>query len=141
MTGNSFEKLCDVVARLRAPDGCPWDREQTNASLLPALIEEAYEVVGAVRSGDDRNLREELGDVILLAVMHAQIAEEGGRFNIRESLQEVTEKLVRRHPHVFGQSDVRDAEGVVKQWEAIKHEEKKTAALIIWPICQRHCPL
>ncbi len=122
---DSFARLCEVVARLRAPDGCPWDREQTNETLLPALIEEAYEVVGAVRARDDVNLREELGDLMLLAVMHAQIAEEGGRFNIHEALHDVTEKLVRRHPHVFGESDVRDADGVVKQWEAIKHEEKK----------------
>jgi len=122
---DSFARLCEVVARLRAPDGCPWDREQTNETLLPALIEEAYEVVGAVRARDDVNLREELGDLMLLAVMHAQIAEEGGRFSIQDALHDVTEKLVRRHPHVFGQSDVGDADGVVKQWEAIKHEEKK----------------
>lgn len=88
------------------------------------MIEEAYEVAGAVRAGDDQNLREELGDLILLTVMHAQIAEEAGRFNIREVLQEVTAKLIRRHPHVFGQSGVRDTDGVVKQWEAIKREEK-----------------
>jgi MazG family protein len=125
MTENRFAKLCHIVAQLRAPNGCPWDREQTNESLLPGLIEEAYEVAGAVRARDDRNLREELGDLILLAVMHAQIAEEEGRFNIGEVLQEVTEKLVRRHPHVFGESAVRDTDGVVKQWEAIKREEKE----------------
>ena len=122
---STFNRLCQIVAQLRAPDGCPWDREQTNETLLPGLIEEAYEVAGAVRAGDDRNLREELGDLILLAVMHAQIAEEAGRFNIGEVLAEVTEKLVRRHPHVFGQSAVRDTAGVVKQWEAIKREEKE----------------
>ena len=119
-----FQRLCEIVARLRAPDGCPWDREQTNATLLPGLIEEAYEVVGAVRSGDDPNLREELGDLILLAVMHTQIAQESGRFNIAEVLENVGSKLVRRHPHVFGSSGVRDTDGVVKQWEAIKREEK-----------------
>lgn len=122
-----FQRLCEIVAKLRAPDGCPWDREQTNATLLPGLIEEAYEVAGAVRAGDNQNLREELGDLILLTVMHAQIAEEAGRFSIREVLQEVTEKLIRRHPHVFGQSGVRDTDGVVKQWEAIKREEKNDA--------------
>jgi MazG family protein len=116
--------LCEIVAKLRAPDGCPWDREQTNETLLPGLIEEAYEVAGAVRANDDRNLREELGDLILLAVMHAQIAEEAGRFNIGEVLEDVAAKLVRRHPHVFGESGVRDTDGVVKQWEAIKREEK-----------------
>jgi len=120
----AFEKLRDIVAKLRAPEGCPWDREQTNETLLPGLIEEAYEVAGAVRAGDDQNLREELGDLILLAVMHSQIAEENGRFNIAEVLEDVTAKLIRRHPHVFGESGVRDTDGVVKQWEAIKREEK-----------------
>ena len=112
------------MAKLRAPGGCPWDREQTNETLLPPLIEEAYEAAGAIRAKDDANLREELGDVILLAVMHAEIANETGRFNIEEILEEVTAKLIRRHPHVFAKSEVNDAEGVVKQWEAIKHQEK-----------------
>jgi len=122
-----FQQLCDIVAKLRAPDGCPWDREQTNETLLPGLIEEAYEVAGAVRARDDQNLREELGDLILLAVMHAQIAEENDRFNIAAVLEDVTAKLIRRHPHVFGSSGVRDTDGVVKQWEAIKREEKNEA--------------
>ena len=121
---HAFAKLCEIVAKLRAPGGCPWDREQTNETLLPPLIEEAYEVAGAVHARDDANLREELGDVILLAVMHAEIANEAGRFKIEEILEEVTAKLIRRHPHVFAQSEVKDAAGVVKQWEAIKHEEK-----------------
>jgi MazG family protein len=124
---STFNQLCDIVAKLRAPDGCPWDREQTNETLLPGLIEEAYEVAGAVRAKDDQNLREELGDLILLAVMHAQIAEENDRFNISAVLEDVTAKLIRRHPHVFGSSGVRDTDGVVKQWEAIKREEKKEA--------------
>ena len=121
---SAFAKLCDVVAQLRAPDGCPWDREQTNASLLPGLIEETYEVVGAVRAGDDPNFREELGDLLLLVVMHAQIAAEAGRFEIGEVAREVTEKLIRRHPHVFASSDAHDTSAVLKQWEAIKREEK-----------------
>ncbi|HEV2803805.1 MAG TPA: nucleoside triphosphate pyrophosphohydrolase [Chthoniobacterales bacterium] len=120
----SFAKLCEIVAKLRAPGGCPWDREQTNETLLPPLLEEAYEAASAIRAGDDANLREELGDVVLLAVMHAEIARETRRFDIDEVLQEVTAKLIRRHPHVFARSEVNDAEGVVKQWEAIKHEEK-----------------
>jgi len=124
----SFAKLCEIVARLRAPGGCPWDREQTNESLLPPLIEEAYEVAGAIRARDDANLREELGDLILLALMHSEIANETGRFDIDQVLEEVTAKLIRRHPHVFARSEVKDAEGVVKQWEAIKHEEKKGGA-------------
>ena len=119
-----FAKLCEIVAKLRAPGGCPWDLEQTNELLLPPLIEEAYEAAGAIRAKDDANLREELGDVILLAVMHAEIANETRRFKIEEVLEEVTAKLIRRHPHVFARSEVKDAEAVVKQWEAIKHEEK-----------------
>lgn len=120
----NFAKLCAIVAKLRAPGGCPWDREQTNESLLPGLIEEAYEVAGAVRAHNDQNLREELGDLILLAVMHSEIAREEGRFDIDAVLGEVTEKLIRRHPHVFGSSDVHDTDGVIKQWEAIKQDEK-----------------
>ncbi|MGI9115536.1 MAG: nucleoside triphosphate pyrophosphohydrolase [Chthoniobacterales bacterium] len=108
-----------------AADGCPWDREQTNASLVPPLIEEAYEVAGAVRANDDANLREELGDLLLLIVMQAQIAAEEKRFKIEDVAREIGEKLVRRHPHVFGEKKVRGSEAVVRQWEAIKREEKK----------------
>ena len=120
-----FAQLCEIVAKLRAPGGCPWDREQTHESLLPALIEEAYEVAEAARAKDDAHFREELGDLLLLVVMHAEIAREAGRFNIEQVLREVSEKLVRRHPHVFGASDARDSGAVLKQWEAIKREEKK----------------
>ena len=120
-----FAKLCEIVATLRAPGGCPWDREQTHESLLPALIEEAYEVTEAARAKNDAHFREELGDLLLLVVMHAEIAQESGRFDIDNVLQEISEKLVRRHPHVFGTSDARDSGAVLKQWEAIKREEKK----------------
>jgi MazG family protein len=123
---SEFEKLCEIVAQLRAPGGCPWDREQTHESLLPALIEEAYEVAGAVRADDKANFREELGDLLLLIVMHAEIAGETGVFKIDNVIQDVTEKLIRRHPHVFGKSDARDAGAVLKQWEAIKRDEKKS---------------
>ena len=126
MAEATFERLCEIVAQLRAPGGCPWDREQTHESLLPALIEEAYEVAGAVRAKDDANFREELGDLLLLIVMHAEIAGEAGRFKIDNVIGEVSEKLIRRHPHVFGESDARDSGAVLKQWERIKHEEKKT---------------
>jgi nucleoside triphosphate diphosphatase len=119
-----FEKLCEIVAKLRAPGGCPWDREQTHESLLPALIEEAYEVAGAVRAKDSANFREELGDLLLLIVMHAEIASESDRFDINGVLKDVTEKLIRRHPHVFGRSDARDSGAVLKQWESIKRAEK-----------------
>jgi len=121
---DDFAKLCDIVAKLRAPDGCPWDREQTNQSLLPALIEEAYETAEAARAQDDAHFREELGDLLLLVVMHAQIARETGRFDIEEVIEHVSDKLIRRHPHVFGTSEARDAGAVLKQWEAIKREEK-----------------
>src|SRR5215469_12965874 len=123
---DKFAKLCDIVAKLRAPDGCPWDREQTNESLLPALIEEAYEVAEAARTHNDAHFREELGDLLLLIVMHAQIARETGRFDVNAVIRDVSDKLVRRHPHVFGTSDARDSGAVLKQWEAIKREEKKT---------------
>ena len=119
-----FEKLREVVAQLRAPGGCPWDREQTNASLIPKLVEEVYEAVAAVRNRDDANFSEELGDVLLLVLMHAEIAREENRFNIDEVIESVTAKLIRRHPHVFGTSEVRDSAGVVRQWDAIKLEEK-----------------
>ena len=120
-----FEKLCEIVAKLRAPGGCPWDREQTNESLLPATIEEAYEVAEAVKN--EAHFREELGDLLLLVVMHAEIAREAGQFNIDNVIVEITNKLIRRHPHVFGESDACDAGAVLKQWEAIKHAEKKDA--------------
>ena len=125
----TFDSLCEIVAQLRAPGGCPWDREQTHESLLPALIEEAYEVAGAVRANDTANFREELGDLLLLIVMNAEISREAGLFNIDNVIHEVTDKLVRRHPHVFGKSDVRDSGAVLKQWEAIKRDEKKDAVV------------
>ena len=121
----SFDRLCEIVARLRAPGGCPWDREQTHLSILPQLIEEAYEVVEAARSGNVPHFREELGDLLLHVVMHAEIAREAGDFNIEDVTAEIIEKLIRRHPHVFGESDARDTGAVLKQWEAIKHAEKK----------------
>ena len=125
-SSDHFAKLCEIVAKLRAPGGCPWDREQTHESLLPATIEEAYEVAEAARAGADAHFREELGDLLLLVVMHAEIAREANRFNIDNVIAEVTEKLIRRHPHVFGESNARDSGAVLKQWEAIKREEKKS---------------
>src|SRR6266571_5217875 len=122
---STFNKLCKIVAKLRGPGGCPWDREQTHESLLPATIEEAYEVAEAARAKNDAHFREELGDLLLLVVMHAEIAREAGGFNIDNVLQEISDKLIRRHPHVFGASDARDSGAVLKQWEAIKREEKK----------------
>src|SRR5437762_280906 len=122
----NFGKLCEIVAKLRGPGGCPWDREQTHESLLPALIEEAYEVTEAAHEKNDAHFRAELGDLLLLVVMHAEIATETDRFNIDDVVRDISEKLIRRHPHVFGTSDARDSGAVLKQWEAIKRDEKKT---------------
>ncbi len=116
-------RLCRIVTRLRAPEGCPWDREQTNRSLVPPLLEEAYEVAGAIRAADDANLREELGDLLLLIVMHAQIASEEGRFDLAHVADEVAEKLIRRHPHVFGDIAVSGSAEVLRNWDAIKQQE------------------
>src|SRR5438067_3945473 len=112
---NNFARLCEIVAKLRAPGGCPWDREQTNESLLPATIEEAYEVAEAARAKNEAHFREELGDLLLLVVMHAEISREAGRFKIDNVIAEVSEKLIRRHPHVFGQSNAKDSAAVLKQ--------------------------
>ena len=123
---NHFARLCEIVAQLRAPGGCPWDREQTHQSLVPGLLEEVYEVAEAIRTNDDANLREELGDLLLQVVMHAQIASEEGRFAIEEVAQEIGDKLIRRHPHVFGESEARDTGTVLRQWDAIKRAERKS---------------
>jgi MazG family protein len=126
-SNDSFQRLCEIVAQLRAPGGCPWDREQTHQSLVPGLLEEAYEVAEAIRANDDENLREELGDLLLQVVMHAQIANENGRFTIADVSREVADKLVRRHPHVFGASEARDTGAVLQQWDAIKRAEKNSS--------------
>src|SRR5260370_9261742 len=117
-----FQKLCDIVAKLRAPGGCPWDREQTHESLLAAVIEEAYEVTEAARTKDDAHFCEELGDLLLLVVMHAEIASEAGRFNIDEIIRDISNKLIRRHPHVFGTTDASDSGAVLEHWEWVKRE-------------------
>lgn len=126
--GEWFEKLAAVQARLRAPDGCPWDREQTHASLRTYLIEEAYEVLEAMESGDDAKFAEEMGDLLLQIVFHSQIAKEEGRFNVADVIREVHDKMVRRHPHVFGEKRAKDSAEVLKKWEQIKKEERSAAA-------------
>src|SRR5207249_11915727 len=113
----NFRQLCEIVAKLRAPGGCPWDREQTHESLLPALIEEAYEVAGAVRANDGANFREELGDLLLLIVMHAEIASESDRFDIDGVLKDVTKKLSRRHPQDLGNSEEHEGDVVQRTQE------------------------
>lgn len=126
--GEWFEKLAAVQARLRAPDGCPWDREQTHATLRTYLIEEAYEVLEALESGDDAKFAEEMGDLLLQIVFHSRIAEEEGRFTVSDVIREVHDKMVRRHPHVFGEKRAKDAAEVLKNWEQLKKEERKAAS-------------
>ena len=120
----SFEAFQEIIARLRAPDGCPWDREQTHLSLRPFLLEEAYEALDALDRGDTIDLQEELGDLLLQIVLHAQIAAEVGDFNIHHVLDGIGAKLIRRHPHVFSEMVVEDVSGVTRNWEAIKAEER-----------------
>lgn len=123
-----FEEFQKIIARLRAKDGCPWDREQTHTSLKPACIEEAAEVVCGINifeeTGNADNLKEELGDLLLQVVMHAQIAEEEGLFTMDDIIQTVSEKMVRRHPHVFGEITVSNSGEVLANWEDIKKQEK-----------------
>ena len=122
------EQLLRIMARLRAPDGCPWDREQTHASLRQSVIEEAYEVAAAINSGDDANLSEELGDLLLQVVFHSQMASEEGRFAFDDCVRSIVEKLVRRHPHVFGSENAADSAEVLTRWEEIKRAEKGNTA-------------
>jgi len=119
-----IQKLVDLVARLRSNKGCPWDREQTRETLKPMLIEEAYEVLDALDSPDPQELSEELGDLLFQVVFHAQIAREKGEFDLGDVIDRLHEKMIRRHPHVFGNVDLRTAEDVLKNWEDIKADEK-----------------
>src|SRR3954463_27015 len=114
-----WDQLRELVAKLRGPGGCPWDREQTHASLRGGLLEEAYEVVAAIDSADDANLCEELGDLLLQVVFHAQLGAEEGRFDFDAVAGGISEKLVRRHPHVFGNAECADSADVLKKWEEI----------------------
>jgi len=125
--GEWFERLVALQARLRAPNGCPWDREQTHATLRTYLIEEAYEVLDAMKSGDDAKFANEMGDLLLQVVFHSQIATEEGRFTVADVIREVHEKMVRRHPHVFGEKRAKDAAEVLRNWEQIKAQERAGA--------------
>lgn len=121
-----IEAIFEVVARLRAPGGCPWDREQTHESLRPYLLEETYELLEAIDSGDDSKMMEELGDVLLQVAMHAEIADQEGRFDAAKVSEAVAAKMVARHPHVFGTTSVADADEVLRNWEHQKlHEARK----------------
>ena len=120
-----IQAIFEVVARLRAPDGCPWDREQTHESLRPYLLEETYELLEAIDAGDDAKIKEELGDLLLQVAMHAEIAAEEGRFNAAEVSEAVAAKMVKRHPHVFGTTSVANADEVLRNWEHQKAHEAR----------------
>ncbi len=123
--GTSFESFQEIIAHLRAPDGCPWDREQTHQSLRPHLLEETYEVLSALDSQDPRSLCEELGDLLLQVVLHTQVATDEGTFSMPDVIYGIYTKLVRRHPHVFGNVDLADAESVLRNWEHLKAAERE----------------
>jgi tetrapyrrole methylase family protein / MazG family protein len=123
---SSFHELVEIVDRLLGPGGCPWDREQTHESLKKYLLEEAYEVLDAIDSGDPERLREELGDLLLQPIMHGQMAKIEGLFDSYDIAAGISEKLIRRHPHVFGDASVENSEEVLRNWDVIKKAEKKT---------------
>jgi tetrapyrrole methylase family protein/MazG family protein len=125
----TFEQLVQIMEKLRGPDGCPWDREQTHDSLKPYLLEEVYEVLDALDKNDDNALKEELGDLLLQIIFHAQIAKEESRFTISEVLETIVQKLIRRHPHVFGQMEIKTAEEQRVHWEKLKKKEGKQSVL------------
>src|SRR6188474_3699847 len=130
--GSSFERLVEIIRRLRAPDGCPWDREQTPASLRPFVLEETYEVLEAIESGSPAHLCEELGDFLFEAVFLAQISDERGEFTIADAIDAICDKLVRRHPHVFARAegDPSLTSGqVIEKWETLKARERAAAGL------------
>ncbi len=119
-----YAGLRAIVAKLRAPDGCPWDREQTHESLRPYLIEEAFEVVGALDANDIEAMPEEMGDLLFQILLHTQLAEEAGEFTMTDVMRGLADKLVRRHPHVFGERQLETADEVVTQWDELKREER-----------------
>lgn len=125
MAKYSFEEFMDIIRKLRSEEGCPWDREQTHESLKSCLIEESYETLEAIDNKDDDNLCEELGDILLQVALHSVIAEEAKEFSVDDVISGEAEKMIRRHPHVFGDAKVENSEGVLKNWEEIKRKEKK----------------
>lgn len=124
MSYKNLEELISIIEKLRAPNGCPWDREQTHYSLRPNMIEEAYEAVDAIDENDMPHLKEELGDVLLQVVLHSQIAKEEGAFDIEDVARELNEKLIHRHPHVFGNAKINNSQDVLNAWDKLKAEEK-----------------
>ena len=128
---NKFDTLVDIIARLRAPDGCPWDREQTHASLRETFLQECYEVLEALDEEDTGELCHELGDLLLHIVLQTRIATEAGEFELGDVLRGINTKMVHRHPHVFGSQKVKDAEEVAHNWEALKKEEREDDTSIL----------
>jgi MazG family protein len=122
--GDGFSQLVEIMARLRAPDGCPWDREQTFDTIKPYLLEETYEVLQAIDDRDWKELSEELGDLLLQVVFFSQMAAEAGHFNVNDAVEAINSKLIRRHPHVFGDGDAKTSAEVLKKWDEIKAGEK-----------------
>ena len=120
----SFEELISIVKRLRGENGCAWDKVQTFDSLIPCFLEEAYEVVDGISKRDYQNIKEELGDVLLHIIFFSELANDENKFDIDEVIKNINQKLIRRHPHVFGESDIKDVDGILKQWDKIKKEEK-----------------
>jgi tetrapyrrole methylase family protein/MazG family protein len=120
----SFRRLKDIIDKLRGPDGCPWDRKQTHQSLKPYLVEESYEVLQAIDKGESQKLREELGDLLLQIMLHARIADEEGEFNIDDVMDKISDKLIYRHPHVFGNKKTADLEEIKQDWHNLKQAEK-----------------
>ncbi|MFH1651161.1 MAG: nucleoside triphosphate pyrophosphohydrolase [Chloroflexota bacterium] len=127
----SFATLVGVIAQLRSPAGCPWDRKQTHASLRENLLSECYEALAALDEGDAEALCEELGDLLLQVVLHAQIARDDGEFAIGDVIRGITAKIVRRHPHIFGTGTAQDAEEVAHRWESLKEEERESGASML----------
>lgn len=127
--GEAVEALARVIARLRGPDGCPWDRAQTHTTLVPYLLEEAYEVAAALESGAPDRIKDELGDLLLQVLLHAQIEAEAGRFDLADVAESLREKLVHRHPHVFGEANADTPAEVRERWEELKRREGKGQAL------------
>jgi tetrapyrrole methylase family protein/MazG family protein len=126
----NIRRLLQIVARLRGPGGCPWDREQTHRSIRHNLIEECYEVLEALDAGDTAAFKEELGDLLMQVVFHSQMAGERGRFGFDDVAKAIADKLVRRHPHVFGPGRLKTSAEVLRQWEAIKRDEKRASSII-----------
>lgn len=123
--GTSFESFAEIIAHLRAPDGCPWDKEQTHETLRKHLLEESYEAISAIDSGDFTDMREEFGDLLLQIVLQSQIANEEGQFNVNQVVQGIHSKIVRRHPHVFGELELNNVGGVLTNWEKLKEAERR----------------